>query len=131
MPPTRLPWLLGAACLAGCAADDTLTRVEPRKPVESTTFDLAPAAATTVALRDDDDDDDGEVEIPLAEVPAHVRDAALAAMPGIVLEEAERELEAGIVVYDIEGELNGVEYEIEVDENGTVLEIETDDEDDD
>jgi len=85
---------------------------------------------------EDDDDDDGEEdedeeEIPLSEVPQVVKDAAAAAVPGIVLEEASRETEDERVIYELEGEANGTEYEIEVTEDGEVLEVEEDEEDDD
>lgn len=78
---------------------------------------------------DADDDGDGEdEEIPLSEVPEHVRAAALAAVPGIVLEEAEREVEDGVAVYCLEGEADGRDYEIDVNADGVVLETEVDDE---
>ncbi len=80
---------------------------------------------------DTDGDDDDEVEIPLSEVPDLVKQAALDAIAEIVLEEAERETENGVVVYDLEGEAGGVDYEIEITEDGKVLEIEVDDDDDD
>ncbi len=69
---------------------------------------------------------DNEVEIPMNEVPELVLAAALNAMPGIKLSEAEYEMENGQQVYELEGELNGVEYEIEVSSTGEVLEIEED-----
>ncbi len=69
---------------------------------------------------------DDEIEIPMNEVPELVLAAALDAMPGIKLSEAEYEMENGQQVYELEGELNGVEYEIEVSSTGEVLEIEED-----
>ena len=69
---------------------------------------------------------DDEIEIPMNEVPELVLAAALYAMPGIKLSEAEYEMENGQQVYELEGELNGVEYEIEVSSTGEVLEIEED-----
>lgn len=80
---------------------------------------------------DDGDEDDDEEEIPLSEVPQVVKDAAMAAVPGLVLEEASRETEDGTVIYDLEGEADGKEYEIEVTEAGEVLEVEEDKDDDD
>ena len=77
----------------------------------------------------DDDDDGDDQEIPLSEVPDHVKAAAADAVPGIILEEAEIEHEGDTVVYGLEGEANGVEYEIEVSADGEVLEVEVDDED--
>jgi hypothetical protein len=73
---------------------------------------------------------DDDVEIPLDQVPEIVRRAALAAVPGIVLEEASLEIEDGVEVYELEGEADGVKYEIEVTADGEVLEIEQDDGDD-
>lgn len=78
----------------------------------------------------DDDGDDEEVEIPLSEVPQAAIDAAKAAVPGIVFEEAEREIEDGVTVYCLEGEAGGVEYEVEVTADGTVNEVETEADDD-
>lgn len=72
-----------------------------------------------------------EVNVPLDEVPESIRDAAEAAVPGIVFSEAERETENGVVVYDLEGTANGVEYEVEVSEDGEVLEVEIENDDDD
>ena len=69
---------------------------------------------------------DDDIEIPMNEVPELVLAAALNAMPGIKLSEAEYEMENGQQVYELEGELNGVEYEIEVSSAGEVLEIEED-----
>jgi hypothetical protein len=69
---------------------------------------------------------DDEIEIPMQEVPELVLTAALDAMPGIKLSEAEYEMENGQQVYELEGELDGVEYEIEISSAGEVLEIEED-----
>ncbi len=79
----------------------------------------------------DADSDDGEEEIPLDQVPANVKSAAQAAVPGLILEEAERETEDGTVVYSLEGTADGQEYEVEVSAAGKVLEIEKEDDDDD
>ncbi len=79
----------------------------------------------------DADSDDGEEKIPLDQVPADVKNAAQAALPGLVLEEAERETEDGTVVYSLEGTADGEEYEVEVSAAGKVLEVERDDDDDD
>ncbi len=70
-------------------------------------------------------------EIPLDQVPANIKKAAQAALPGLVLEEAERETEDGTVVYSLEGTADGEEYEVEVSAAGKVLEVERDDDDDD
>ncbi len=72
-----------------------------------------------------------EVELALSEVPQSVMDAALAAVPGFVLEEAVRETEDGATVYCLAGQANGEEYEVEVNANGEVTEIDSGAEDED
>jgi len=70
-------------------------------------------------------------EIPLSEVPAPVLAAAQSAVEGIVLTDAEVEVEKGQIVYELEGTAGGKEYEIEVAADGKVLEVEQDADDDD
>lgn len=97
-------------------------------------FDSGPAVSVdpSGAARLDDDDDDGQEEdVPLSEVPEVVRRAALAAVPGLVLDEAEKEVEDGALVYSLEGEANGQRYCVEVSPTGKVLEVEHEDGDDD
>jgi uncharacterized membrane protein YkoI len=72
-----------------------------------------------------------EEDIPLDAVPKPVIDAAMAAVPGLVIDEVERELEKGVVVYDVEGKAGGVRVEVEVTAEGKVLEVERGDDDDD
>ncbi len=82
---------------------------------------------------DDDDEEDGDAderEIPLTAVPDSIKQAALGAVPNIVLVEAEVEIEEGVTVYEIEGRVGDVEYEIEVSADGKVLEVEKQDADD-
>jgi len=78
-------------------------------------------------------EDEDEQEIPLSEVPDAVKQAALAEVPGLVLTEAEVEVEDGMLVYELEGFAGDEEYEIEVTTAGKVTEVgrEGDDEDDD
>jgi hypothetical protein len=64
-------------------------------------------------------------------VPKAVIDAAVAAVPGLVIEEVTRELEKGIVVYEVEGKAGGVQVEVEITAEGKVLEVERDGGDDD
>jgi uncharacterized membrane protein YkoI len=78
-------------------------------------------AAGPVALADDDE------EIDLADVPANVMAAAEAAVPGIRITEAEVEKKKGEMVYELEGEADGVEYEIKVNADGTVRKVKEDD----
>jgi uncharacterized membrane protein YkoI len=80
-----------------------------------------------------------EEKVPLEAVPRNVIDAASAAVPGLVIEQAERELERGLVVYELSGKANGKRVEVEVSAEGKVLEVENggddgkddDDQDDD
>lgn len=96
------------------------------------TLAAAPLAMSIVGDDDDlDDDDEEEFVVPLGRVPEHVLAAALEAVPGLELEAAEAEREDGVLVYDLEGVLDGREIEVEVTEDGDVLEIEYDDEDND
>ena len=74
---------------------------------------------------------ENEEEIPLSQVPLKVRQAAEGAVEGIVLTEAEVEVEDGQKVYELEGVAGGKEYEIEVTADGKVLEVEEDDDDED
>lgn len=112
-------WILGL--LIGVAATgcyDSAIAVDDTRPV------VAMAAV-------DADRDDGEEKIPLDQVPANVKNAAQAALPGLVLEEAERETEDGTVVYSLQGTADGEEYEVEVSAAEKVLEIEKEDDDED
>ena len=72
-----------------------------------------------------------EEKVPLDAVPKPVVDAALAAVPGLVIEQVERELEKGVLVYDLEGKAGGVRFEVEVTAEGKVLEVERGEDDDD
>jgi hypothetical protein len=85
----------------------------------------ARAARSTAAAKEDADE-----KVALDAVPQNVKDAAVAAVPGLVLESAEREVEKGIVVYDLEGKAAGLRYEVEVTAAGKVQEIEKGDEED-
>ncbi|MCA8960302.1 MAG: hypothetical protein KDC38_07300 [Planctomycetes bacterium] len=80
---------------------------------------------------DEDEDEDDEVDVALDQVPQAIKDAAAAAVPGMVMTGAERETENGKVVYGIEGTLDGTPVEVEVTADGQVLEIETGADDDD
>ncbi len=91
-----------------------------------------------VNLRADDDDDDedarddDEQAIALDQVPAAIKKAAEAAVPGFVLVSAETETEEGALHYCLEGTAGGESVEVELGTDAKVLEIERgeDDEDD-
>jgi len=73
-------------------------------------------------------DNNDEIEIPLADVPANIITTVQNSLPGIVLSEAEKQVENNSVIYELEGKLiNGKEYEIEITDSGTIIKIELDD----
>jgi len=79
-----------------------------------------------------DDEDDDEVAVALDRVPAAIRQAAEAAVPGFVLASAVTETESGTPIYSLEGEANGEDVEVEVrTSDARVLKIERGEEDDD
>ncbi len=96
-------------------------------------YGAADGSASVRSGDDDDDDGDDDQDIALDAIPASVRAAALARLPGLVITAAETETEDGVLVYSLEGTVDGERHEIEVSAAGTVLEVETgaDDEDDD
>ncbi|MDA1260686.1 MAG: PepSY domain-containing protein [Planctomycetota bacterium] len=97
-----------------------------------TTMVLATLAWGCQNLHHDGDDDGDEHEIALNQVPHNVLAAAVAKVPGFVLEEACTEDEDGVLIYCLEGKANGKEYEIDVTAAGKVMEVESgEDEDED
>ena len=86
----------------------------------------APAESHHAVADDDDEDegDDDEQAIALDQVPAAVRKAAEAAVPGFVITSAETETEEGALHYCLEGTAGGEAVEVEVSTDAKVLEIE-------
>ena len=122
--------LLALVTTGGCANH----RQTARADAHDSRVALGATSSSAEDDADDGDDADGEdeeVEVALADVPAIVKQAAIAAVPGFVLEEAEREGEGDGAVYELEGKANGKSYEIEVTAAGVVKEIETNGDDDD
>ena len=72
-----------------------------------------------------------EEEVPVDELPQAVLDAVENAVPGGDIQEAEKEIEKGKVVYEVEVLKDGKEYEVEVSESGSILEVEEEDADED
>lgn len=68
----------------------------------------------------------GEDAIPLEDVPAQVKTAAMNEVPGLEIRSVERDSENGVDTYEVNGVANGKKYEIEVTEAGRVLEVEED-----
>ena len=83
--------------------------------------------ALWAAVKNGDDDE----KVPLSDVPAKVLKAANEAVLGGEITAAEKEVEDGVVIYDIEKVVDGIEYEIEVTADGVVKEVEKDDDHDD
>lgn len=61
---------------------------------------------------------------PWADVPLIVKTAVLEEVPGIHVDEVERERKNGSYIYEIEGEVNGSEVELKVAADGTILKVE-------
>ncbi len=90
--------------------------------------------ARPVASADDEDEDGdegNEQRIALDQVPAAVKKAAEAAVPGLALKSAETETEQGVLHYCLEGTAAGEKVEVEVSPSGKVLEVERGDEGED
>lgn len=89
--------------------------------------------AQLTAQDDEDDGEEDDVDVPLDQVPEAVRKAAVAAVPGLILQEAEMETEDGTLLYSLEGTAGGERVEVEVRaSDAKVTEIERgDDEEDD
>lgn len=89
---------------------------------------LLPLLAAACQSVENDDDEGEEQEIALDAVPSAVRAAAVAAVPGFVLEEACTETEDGVLIYCLEGKAKGTEYEVDVAADGRVLEVDAEEE---
>lgn len=73
-------------------------------------------------------DDSNEVGIPVSEVPANIISKVQNALPGISIDEAEKETKAELVIYELEGTLiSGEEYDIKITAKGKILKIKLDD----
>jgi uncharacterized membrane protein YkoI len=94
----------------------------------------AQASGPAHAMVDDDDegDDESEEAVALSQVPEAIKQAALAAVPGLVLSSAEKETEDGTLLYSLEGSAGGETVEVEVRASDSkVLEIERGEDDED
>jgi uncharacterized membrane protein YkoI len=128
--------LLGALGILGVVALITAggcTSGQPSSSKDPTGSRVALGAAASGDAADDgpdESDEDEGVEIALADVPDVVKQAALKAVPGFILDEAERVGEGDAAIYELEGRAGGTSYELEVTAAGVVKEIEVADEDD-
>lgn len=114
--PLAVVW--GSGCSTG-NGNDPVSAAQSPKITQSETSAAEPCETC-----------DSEEEVAVADLPAAVSAAALSAVPGGTIVEAERETEAGVVVYEVEVETAAGEFEVEVSEAGEVLEVEAEDEDD-
>lgn len=62
--------------------------------------------------------------VPVDSVPANVRDAAVAKVPGFVVAMAEEIKKGSAIQYELKGKANGKRFEVKLSESGEVLEIE-------
>ena len=119
-------WL--AAPLPEVSAD------EPTRPplVQFTVNGKTLKLNLVVARADDDKDDEaGEKEIPVADLPAAVKDAIEKKYPKCKILEAEMEKEGDDVEYEVEiMTADGKKLELEVSKDGKTIEVEDEDEDD-
>jgi hypothetical protein len=115
MNPTRttLAALALSALVAGCSGT---------QESESSHHEHASADGASHAHAGEDGDDGEHVD--LEQLPTTVRAAAMARMPTLVLVGAEREVEHGVLVYELFGTVDGEPYELEISEFGNVLEVE-------
>jgi len=82
------------------------------------------SAASLFACSDKSD----EIEIAVTDVPASIVAIVQNTLPGISLNEAEKEIKNDRVIYELEGKLiNGKEYEIKIAEDGSIIKIELED----
>lgn len=108
------------------------TRYELRAVAEGREYELAIRAnGELLKVEEDQDDDvaapdedeDEPEQIALEQLPPGVREAAEAAVNGVVLTEAEKETEGGQVFYELEGSVKGIRCEFKITEDGEVIEL--------
>ena len=115
--------LVAALALAACLAAGE-PRTNSVDAFDSPRLDVAPV----VNAADDDDDDGDEVLVRSDQIPEAVKAAAIAALPGFQIEEAE--LEEGGGIYCVHGTVDGRFHEVEVSADGASAHVEEDDGDD-
>jgi uncharacterized membrane protein YkoI len=76
-------------------------------------------------------DDKDEKEIKSADLPAAVRAAAMSAVPGGVISDADWQKDDGVMMYEVDVKVNGVEKEVLIKADGTVVKVSIEDDDDD
>ena len=113
-------WLIGLL-LVGCGETGTHANVAD-----------AHRAKPGASREAEEDREQGKDEdVALADVPAPVKQAALDALPGLVLTKAEKEVEDGVTFFTLTGTVNGKRHEVEVTTDGKVRKIDSQGDDDD
>lgn len=74
---------------------------------------------------DDGDDEETEESIALDKLPAAVQTALSQRIPGVQVDEVEKEVEGGHVYYEVEYEANDTEQTLKLTEQGDIVETET------
>jgi hypothetical protein len=83
---------------------------------------LALAMAGSALCAEKEKGKEQDEKVALDQVPAAVKDAAVKAVDGLILTEAEKEVKnGGAVVYELKGTASGKEYEVKVSADGKVL----------
>jgi hypothetical protein len=122
MKTTNVGWFTGVVlgCLvASCSSSQDRSVKAEHRPGHAVVED------------DDEGDDENEVAVALDQVPEAIKQAALAAVPGLVLKSAEKETEEGTLMYCLEGTAGGEAVEVEVRaSDSSVVEIERGEDDD-
>jgi uncharacterized membrane protein YkoI len=124
MPPERTPQAVRDAA-ARVIEGIVLAEAEQRNRDGRVVFDLeGEVGGEDCELRVSAGGEVLEAEMPASAAPEVVRAAALRAVEGILLEEAERDLDDGEVVYELRGRVGEDEYEVDVSAAGEVIEVE-------
>ena len=84
--------------------------------------------SVSAGVDDEHDGDQDETLVSAGDIPQAVRDAASAAAPGLVIDEAE--LEEGGTIYCVHGTVGGELVEVEVAADGSRAEVESDEDGD-
>jgi len=73
---------------------------------------------------EDNEEDEDEAEIPLNQLPEKVKEAAMKYLGSLESGEAQKEVENGVTIYEVEIEKDGMDISAEFTEAGEILELE-------
>ncbi len=85
---------------------------------------LLPACACTGGGEGEGDEGNDEVALATGDLPTAVREAAMAAVPGMVIEEGAREVEDGRTFYEAAGSVDGAHVDVVCTEIGGLVAVE-------